>query len=681
MKKIFAFALLFLPIAMAAQKHDKACDIFSKISSTLQTKHFKPKPIDDSLSVYVFNTIMENLDSDRVYFLQEDYDRLAKHKYLIDDYINNKDCSFFSDFITVYKSALERNRGYITELSAKSLFTGSNDTLFFSKKSFPYHKEPAKLKKFLRKKLIHSSLEDIAKQSKNKDSLKIHFDKLSKASQEKIAESFLCRTNSLLNPPAGFDESIYNAFFTVFCSYYDPHSTYFSYNDKASFMSSISTENYSLGISVTKNDNEEIVVEDIVPGGPAYKTNKISKGDQILKLTAEGKDYTVNCSSLEAIGNIVLSDTYKTVGLTLRKNDGTVYTVQLEKTVMKAEDNSVYSFILEEGGNKTGYIKIPSFYTAADGSIKGCADDVAKEITKLKKDNIKGLILDLQYNGGGSMDEVIKLSGMFIDMGPLAIITDTRESFNTIKDYNRGTLYNGPLVVLVNSFSASASEFFAGIMQDYNRAIIAGSTTLGKATMQTIMPLDENNQQDFIKVTVDKFYRVTGKSSQYKGVEPDVQMPVFFEKLLPRESSMPTAMRNDSINHIVKYKALPKEAVGKAAQLSKKRVDANPDFVMVKAINDKVNNLLLKDKKPLPLTFDAIFTDVHSMDDIWKDINAASEKEQKFGVSSTSFSSEIQKHDKYLKTLSEHKMKAVKNDPYIFESINIINDLNNLTNP
>jgi carboxyl-terminal processing protease len=672
---------VLLPFVMAAQNHDKACDIFSKISSTLQTKHFKPKPIDDSLSVYVFNTIMENLDDDRIYFLQEDYDKLAKHKYLIDDYINKKDCSFFDEFISTYKTALERNRDYIKELVEKPLLASAADSLFYSKKSFPYHKEPAKLKNFLRKKLIHNTLEDIAKFSKNKDSLKLHFDKLSKASQEKIVETYMCRTNSLLNPPNGFEQNMYDRFFSVFCSYYDPHSTYFSYNDKATFMSSISTENLSLGISVSKNENEEIVVEDVVPGGPAYKTNKISKGDQLLKVSADGKDYTVNCASLETISNIVLSDTYKIVSLTMRKNDGSVYTVKLEKAVMKAEDNSVYSFILEEGNRKTGYIKIPSFYTAGDGTIRGCADDVAKEITKLKKDNIQGLILDLQYNGGGSMDEVIKLSGMFIDMGPLAIITDTRYSYNTIKDYNRGTLYNGPLVVLVNSFSASASEFFAGIMQDYNRAVIAGSTTLGKATMQTILPLDEEKQQDFVKVTVDKFYRVTGKSSQYKGVEPDVEMPVFFEKLLPREKNMPTAMKNDSIILNLKYRRLPKEPVNEAVALSRQRVNTNPDFTQVKAINDKVNNLLLKDKKPLPLTFDAVFADVHSMDEIWKDINTASEKEQKFAISNTTFSSEVQKNDEYLKSISEHKMKSVLTDPYIYEGINIINDLNNITNP
>ena len=680
MKKIFALVFL-LPLTMAAQNHEKACGIFSKINTTLQTRHYKPKPIDDSLSVYVFNTVMESLDDNRVLFLQEDLDLLAKHKYKIDDYIQNSDCSFFTDFITVYKKALDRNKKNLEELGAMQLPLNTTDSLFYSKKSFPYHKDPAKIKSFIRKKLIHDILEDVARISKNKDSLKVHLNKLGKESQSKIVESYLCKSNTLLNPPGGPESNMYNRFFSIFCSYFDPHSTYFSYNEKESFMSSISTENYSLGLYVSKNDNEEVIVEDIVPGGPAYKTGRITKGDQLLKLTADNKEYPVNCASLETISSIVFSDTYKAVKLDLRKKDGTVYSVTLEKAIMKAEDHSVYSFVLGEGNNRVGYIKIPSFYTAADNSIRGCADDVAKEITKLKNDNIKGLILDLQFNGGGSMDEVIKLSGMFIDMGPLAVLTDTRRSFNTIKDYNRGTLYNGPMVVLVNGFSASASEFFSGVMQDYNRAVIAGAKTLGKATMQTILPLDEGNEQDFIKVTVDKFYRVTGKSSQYTGIIPDVQMPIFFDDLMPRENSMPTALRNDTIAANLKFKQLPKEPIARASDLSAKRIAANTDFTKVSALNTKVNTLYQKDKKPLALNFDAVFADVHSMDDIWKDISVSSAREQKFAVSSTTFSTEVMQYDDYQKSNADEKIKAIKSDLYIGEGINIINDLNNLTNP
>ncbi|OYQ31939.1 hypothetical protein CHU92_14950 [Flavobacterium cyanobacteriorum] len=680
MKKLIAITCM-LPVALAAQNHEKACDIFSKVNFVLQEAHIKPKPVDDSLSVYVFNTVMNGLDEDRMLFIQEDVDKLSKHKYLIDNYIKNKDCSFFNDFISIYKTALARNKENVTAISSQQLPGAAVDTLYFSKSHFPYHKDAARIRKFIRKKLIHDIFEDIAKQSKNRDSLRLNLVKLAKASQSKIVELYLCRANTRLNPPGGFENSMYNRFFSAFCSYYDPHSTYLNNDEKTSFMSSISTENYSLGLIVSKNDNEEIIVEDIVPGGPAYKSNKISKGDQIITLISQGKEYSVNCATSEMISNIVLSDDYKKIGFTLRKNDGTVYSVMLEKAIMKAEDHSVYSFILSDRGEKVGYIKVPSFYSAADNSIRGCADDVAKEITKLKKDNVNGIILDLQYNGGGSMEEAIKLSGMFIDYGPLAIVSDTRHSFTTIKDQNRGTFYNGPLVVIVNNFSASASEFFAGIMQDYNRALVAGSTTLGKATMQTIIPLDEKNPKDFVKVTIDKFYRVTGKSSQYTGIKPDVVMPVFLEKLMPRESTMPNAMANDSINMNLRYKQLSRTPLLQAAELSKKRIKNNSDFAKVEDINNQIDNLMLKDKKPLLLTFDAVFEDVHSMDSVWKSINEASEKEQPLTVDNTSFASEVMMYDSYLKSTMEHKINALKKDPYIYESLKILYDLNKLTNP
>lgn len=676
MRKIFALAFL-LPLVMGAQNNnEKACEIFSKVNTVLQTKHFKPKPIDDSLSVYVFETVMEGLDDNRVLFLKEEYDQLARHKYGIDDYIKNKDCAFFSDFITVYKKALERNKSFVEEIGREPLPFNTKDTIYYSKSSFPFHTKAERIKNFLRKKITFDILEDIAQQSKNKDSLKLNLEALGKIARPKVIESYLCRVNSLLDPTEGFDNSIYNAFYSAFCSYFDPHSTYFNYSERESFVSSISTENYSLGLYVSQNDKEEIIVEEIVPGGPAYHADKIDKGDQIIKLAANNTEYTVSCASMQTIGEIVNSDTYKTVELTLRKKDGTIYSVNLEKKVMKAEDHSVYSFVL--GDDKpVGYIKVPSFYTAFDSDNKqGCADDVAREIVKLKKENVKGLIIDLQFNGGGSMDEVIRMAGMFVNFGPVAVVSDKDKDYSVVKDFNRGMIFNGPMVVLVNGFSASASEFFAGVMQDYNRAVIVGNTTVGKATMQTILPLEDENPQDFVKVTIDKFYRITGKSSQYIGIVPDVELPTFFDKLLPRESSMPTAIKNDSIPNLnLRFTKLPDAPIKKAAGLSKTRVDADAGFALISSVNDRINALYNNAKKPLPITFDKVFDDVHSMDQIWKDINTTSDKEQAFTIRNTTFT-DVTAYDEYAKNSNDYKIKSVKTDMYINEAVNILKDLN-----
>lgn len=680
MRKLSALAFLLFAVTLQAQNHEKACVTFSKINDVLQKRHYKPKPVDDSLSVYVFNTVIDGLDEGKTLFLQDEFDKLAVHKLKIDDYLLSNDCSFFGDFISAYKNALQRNRDFVVEIGKENLVYNTKDTIYFSKKTFPYLKDPEKIKKFLRKKITYDILEDIAKMSKNRDSLQQHLEKLGKTSKQKVLESYLCKLDNQLSPPEGFDNSIYNRFFSTFCNYFDPHSTYFNYNEKASFVSSISTENYSLGLYVSQNEKEEIVVEELVPGGPAYSTQKIDKGDQLIKLAANNTEYTVSCASLEAITEIVYSDTYKNVQLTLRKKDGTIYSVNLEKKVMKADDHSVYSFILGDK-NPVGYIKVPSFYTAFDNeSNQGCADDVAKEIAKLKKDDIKGLIIDLQFNGGGSMDEVIRMAGMFVNFGPIAIITDKKMDYNIVKDYNRGMLYNGPMVVLVNGLTASASEFFAGVMQDYNRALIVGNTTLGKATMQTILPLDNTKEpEDFVKVTLDKFYRVTGKSSQYIGIVPDVELPSFFEDLLPRESSMPTAIKNDSLALNLAFTRLPDLGKGQVISQSITRTKSNADFKLISAVNTRINWLYEGTKSPLPVNFNNVYADTHSMDDIWKDISTASEKEQDFTIKPTTYTAK-NADDDYSISARTYKMKAAKTDIYINEAINILNDINNIRN-
>ncbi|KAF2519210.1 peptidase S41 [Flavobacterium salilacus subsp. salilacus] len=679
MKKIIALAILF-SLNAKAQHHERACDVFSKINNVLQSRHFEPKPIDDSLSVYVFNTVIEQLDDNHILFLQEDYDKLALHKYKLDDYLKNKDCLFFDDFITIYQAALNRNKIIVEELTATNLPYTTADTIFYSKKAFPYNKKADKIKNFIRKRITFDILEDIAKLGKNKDSLKVLLPELGALSKSKITESYLCKINALLNPTEGFNNSMYNRFFSVFCNYFDPHSTYFNYSEKSSFISGISSENYSLGLYVSLNEKEEIIVEEIVPGGPAYKTYKIDKGDQILKLAANDIEHTVSCASMEAIIDIVFSDTYRDVELTMRKKDGTVYLVKLEKKVMKSEDHSVYSYILGDV-NPIGYIKIPSFYSAFDHtSLKGCADDVAKEVLKLKKQNIQGLIIDLQYNGGGSMDEVISMAGMFINFGPITIIAGRNSYNNVIKDYNRGMLYDGPMVVLVNSFSASASEFFAGVMQDYNRAIIVGNTTMGKASMQTILPLDEEKKNtDFVKVTIDKFYRVTGKSSQYSGIVPDVPLPDFFEKFLPRESTLPTAMKNDTLDIKLKFKQMPDIALNKVIAMSKKRVAADTSFISIQSINKRIDALYEKDKTPLPITFDAVFDDVHAMDALWSEINLLANKENDLGINApASDKTAILATDDFYKSINEYKINSLKTNLFVYEGVNVINDLINL---
>lgn len=675
MTKTWLF-LLLITFASYSQDSGKSCNVLIKINTLIQNEHFNPKPVDDSLSVYVFEALMNDLDTDKNIFLKSEYDYLSKHKFKFDNYIVDNDCSFFEDFAKTYKTALERSKSAIEKLQKEKLNYNTNDTVRFTKKDFPFYVKVEDVGKVYAKRLRFDILEDIAKISKNYDSLQLHFEKLEKISKQKIFETALCKLNNRIDSKDGIEKNIRNSFYNIFCSYFDPHTSYFSYDTKSSFLSELSTDNLSLGMYVSLNENDELIVQEIVPGGPAARTEIIEKGDQVIKVSPKkGEDFLVSCSSLETIGSIIFSDTHKEITLSLRKKNGSLYDVTLQKKIMKADDHAAYSYIVSKNNTRIGYINIPSFYTDFDrNTVQGISDDVAKELLKLKKDNIQGLILDLQDNGGGSMEEAIKLSGMFIDAGPVSILVNNKKEQKVIKDFNRGSIYNGPVIVLVNGNSASASEFFAAAMQDYNRAIIAGSTTLGKATMQQILPIEDNNEQDFVKLTIEKFYRITGKSHQLTGVVPDIAIPTLYDGIISREKSYKTALKNDAIVSKAKFTPYSRSDFENLLTASKKRISTNNYFNQVKAVNEKVNSIYNSQKAPILLNFESVFKDVHSIDSVFDSVKKLMETPIDFEISNTSYENEILKFDEFQKNISEYRIKDLKTNAYVLEGINIIAD-------
>jgi carboxyl-terminal processing protease len=444
-------------------------------------------------------------------------------------------------------------------------------------------------------------------------------------------------------------------------------------------MSSLSTSTLSLGLNLTLNEKEEIIIEEIVPAGPADKTGKFEKDDIILKVSnKKGAEYSVSCASIEKVGELIFSDSNTEIELTIQKKNGNIIPIQLKKQVMKATTNAVFSFIAEKE-TKIGYINIPSFYSDFDGfTVQGCADDVAKEILKLQKDTIKGLVIDLQNNGGGSMDEAIKLVGMFIDYGPISVLVDNKNKLNTLKDPNRGSFYTGPVVLLINGNSASASEFYSAAMQDYNRAIVIGSKSMGKASMQTILPLDENNQQDFVKLTVEKFYRITGDSNQIKGIIPDVSIPILFDSIMTREISLKNALKYDSIGVKNRFNSLAKNNFEKIIALSDARVKQSPLFKEISIVNSEINAIYQNQKKPTRIIFKDVFNDVHEFDALWKKVKKIAETKSSCTITNNSYDLEKLKFDTYEQDINAYRIKNVRMNPYLEEAIAILNDYNNL---
>ncbi|MBP6757940.1 MAG: peptidase S41, partial [Flavobacterium sp.] len=310
-------------------------------------------------------------------------------------------------------------------------------------------------------------------------------------------------------------------------------------------------------------------------------------------------------------------------------------------------------------------------------SMQGCAEDVVKEIIKLKQDNIQGLVIDLQDNGGGSMEEAIKLAGVFIDYGPVSVLVNSKNKQTILKDYNRGSVYFGPIVILINGNSASASEFFSATMQDYNRAIIVGSKSLGKASMQTILPLD-GSKQDFVKLTIEKFYRITGDSNQIKGIIPDIALPMLYDSIVAREISNKTALKYDVIHSKARFNSFRKDYYPWLVELSNSRSKNNVLFQEINLANEEINALYNNPKKPLLVTFKEIFMDVHDIDSLWKKVKKIATTENSCTISNNSFDSEKLKFDAYQQEINAYKIKELKTNPYIGEAVSILDDFNKL---
>ena len=672
MKRII-LVLLFGTNIQFSQSGGKTCEILNKINALIQTEHIRPKPVNDSLSIFVFDNLIDELDPSRNVFVKSEYDELAqKYRLNLDDLILSNDCSFLDDISAKYKTGLLRTKAVLEKIEAGNIDYTAKDTIRFYKKTFDFYLKKENIEKVWVKKIRYQILDDIAETSNNLDSIKTNFKSIELASKKLILSNEICRINTLLETNVKQEEKLYN----FFCTYFDPHTAYFSDDSKSSFVASLSKEHLSLGMTVNLNEKNEIIIDEIDPNGPAFKTG-IKKGDQILSVSNQKETLQVSCASLESISTMILSESNKSIVLTIKRNSGKSFDVYIEKQVMKDEENSVFSFIVGKE-SKIGYIKIPSFYADLDGNTrKGCADDVAREILKLERDNIKGLVIDLIDNGGGSMEEAIKLAGMFVDYGPISIVVDNKQQKSIINDPYKGVIYRGPIVVLINSNTASASEFFSSIMQDYNRALLLGSTTLGKATMQTIVSLDEEKNTDFLKITINKFYRVTGKSHQFVGVKPDVILPEFYEGIYQKESDFPTAIKNDSITPFLKYKTYVKRAViDKIAKNSTLRLADNYYFNDIKKINLKIDEMVNVPKAEIPMTLDAVFKQKKNINTIWTEINTFNDENNPLDVYNSSVNQFLLGAYPTEKTINQYQIDNLKTNPYLNEAVNIIGDFN-----
>lgn len=585
------------------------------ITRMAQKWHAQPRAVDDSFSLFVYNKLIDELDPFHVLLAKEDSVKLAAWQYKIDDAILNRQTNILKEIIQLYSAKMQWANSQITALAKTPFIFSTKDSISFSfvrQYALGGLQQDKKLEQILRWHILERMYKSIPDTMNKAPALsKKYMDSLEVVCRKKVARKWLFKLSANGNIP----QHVGDLYCKAVAMAYDPHSDYYTQTEKELFESYLGNEQFRFGFSLDDLEYGGVAINDIQPASPAFKSGLIHTGDKIISLQWEGhQQINVAEATAEDVREVLVQQNHALLHIELEKLDGTVSKVSLIKEVSEndSEEDNLTSYVLN-GNHKYGYISLPVFYTDWENpqaATSGCANDVAKEILKLQKENIQGLIIDLRYNGGGSMQEAADLAGIFIDAGPVAQIKMQHQKPIVVHDANRGIIYNGPLVILVNSYSASASEMVAGVLQDYNRAVIVGSPTYGKATGQIFMPLDTNfipgnkyadiKKNGWLKITTGLISRVTGKSAQLTGVEPDIYLPDILETLNEREKDEVNPLPVKPIEPNKYYKALQAKNLAPLRQKLEDYISGNPYF---KTVSD-----LLKESADEPAMISLTFT-------------------------------------------------------------------------
>ena len=661
--------------------------IFQQVAEMLEEAHYSPHKIDDNFSKDIFKKFLGSLDPDKNIFLQSDIRELKKYETRIDDELHGASIQFFTAANAIYQKRLTEVSGLYKTLLANPFNYSVDETVIIDGDKLDYPANESARKDAWRKKMKYLTLEryadllDTREQNKGKEGFVVKSDAdLEKEAREKVVK-IMGRNFERLN--AKFtEEERFNMLVNTITTTMDPHTSFFPPVEKRYFDEQMSGRFFGIGASLRADDGN-IKIATLVTGSPAWKSQQIQVGDAVMKV-AQGAEEPVDLAGFDVEDAVKLIRGKKgtEVRLTLKKVDGSVKTVTMIRDEIVTDETFAKSAIINENGKKIGYIWLPEFYAdweRPNGARS--AMDVAREIIKLKEQNIDGIIMDLRNNGGGSLYDVVQMVGFFIDEGPIVQVKDREGNPNVLRDRDKTVLYDGPLAVMVNEFSASASEIFAAAIQDYNRGVIIGSTsTYGKGTVQRNIGLEGNsglmasNTQELgtVKLTLQKFYRINGGSTQLKGVTPDIVIPDQLEYLKYREKDNPDALPWDEIKKAdyISSKSYYDLSTIRSASLG--RISSNQSFNAIKQstdwlskMNDKEYSLNLEKYRAEQKQIKATLKQIDDINKTTPELELAMipNDEQKLSADND----KLERRKQWMKNLSK--------DIYLNESVNVMNDM------
>jgi len=568
--------------------------ILHAVMNFLDQAHFTPKAVDDEFSKKVFKNYLKSIDGAKRFLTQKEVDQLKPFELLIDDEANARTFEFFDLSVDLLEKGVDNAQTHYESWIQKDFDFSKSETIEFDfdKKSFAT--DDAGLSEYWRKAVKYEMLSRIYDITQDQNEKKPEVLLSKKEIEDKAREGTKNMYDNWFKSMSKLRRSDrFEAYLNAITHRYDPHSDYFNPKEKQDFDINMGGKLEGIGARL-RTDGDYTKVVEIIPGGPAWKGKHLEVNDLITKVTQKG-DVAVDISGMR-IDDVVQKIRGKkgtTVILSVKKADGEMADVEITRDIVNIEETFAKSLILDipDVMDNVGYIKLPKFYSSferKDGN--SCAEDVANEIEKLKAAGINGMILDLRFNGGGSLRDVVDMTGLFIEEGPIVQVKSRERESYVYKDKDPKVRYDGPLVVMVNSYSASASEILAAALQDYDRAIIVGSSsTFGKGTVQRFFDLDDaiRGGTEFkplgqVKMTMQKFYRVDGGSTQLKGVEPDIVLPDSYSFLKTGEKEYDDPMEWTKIEP-VKFDQNAYIVNNRQALRSKSntRVQANSDFQLI----------------------------------------------------------------------------------------------------
>lgn len=664
--------------------------ILKLVGEMLKQAHYSPQDINDNFSKKIFKKFITDINVEKNIFLQSDIEVLKKFETTIDDEIKGAPVEFFLAAGKSFNTRMEEVATISNEILSKPFNFSVNESVLFDADKLDYPVTVEERKDRWRKKLKYMTLEryvdllEVKEKNKGKEGFAVKSDtELEKEAREKV-QKIMDRTFDRYRLKSSDDDK-FNIFVNAITTTFDPHSEFFPPVDKRYFDEEMSGRFYGIGASL-QYDEGNIKVASVITGSPAWKSGEIQAGDVIVKV-AQAKEDPVELTGFVVTDAVKLIRGKKgtEVNLTLRKQDGTFKVVSIIRDEIVQDETFARSAIVKNETSKIGYIFLPEFYADFDRPNGNRSfTDVANEVTKLKAENVDGIVIDLRNNGGGSLYDVVQMAGLFIEDGPIVQVKDRENNASVLKDKDRNVLYTGPLAVMVNEFSASASEIFAAAIQDYGRGVIIGSTsTYGKGTVQRNIGLDENGfslsnaELGTVKLTLQKFYRINGGSTQLKGVNSDIVLPDNLEYLKVREKDDEDALPWDEINKAIYKNWNPGYDLKTIQQLSNNRLQNDNTFSLIKESAEWLSD---QNNKEYSLQIDKYKEEQEAIRKTVKQLESLLKLKNELDVTALPKEADRWSEDKNKQERFQQWLKSLQKDIYLDQAMKVMNDMINQQN-